>query len=337
MPKKTHLTSEEATMARVAVTSPLPGPALERLARAHEVTVRSGPPLAGAELAAFVGDAEALVCLLADRVGAEVFAEASQLKVVAVYAVGVNNVDLEAARRAGVWVTNTPDVLTDATADLTLALLLAVTRRVVEGDRFVREGRFTGWAPDLLLGAGLQGKLLGIVGFGRIGQAVARRAQAFGMKIAYHSRREHPEVAIPDAVYVPSLDELVTQADVLSLHCPLTPETRRLLNRQRLFQMKKGAFLINAARGEVVDEAALVEALASGHLAGAGLDVYDREPQVHPGLLELSNVVLLPHLGSATRETREAMADLVVDNVLAVLAGKPPLTPVVGPGLPPAP
>lgn len=324
-------------MARVAVTSPLPGPALERLARQHEVTLRSGPPLAGEELALFANDADALICLLADRVSAEVFATAARLKVVAVYAVGVNNVDLGAAFRAGVWVTNTPDVLTDATADLTMALLLAVTRRVVEGDRYVREGRFTGWAPDLLLGSGLQGKLLGIVGFGRIGQAVARRAQAFGMNIAYYSRREHPEASIPDVSYVPNLDELLSRADVVSLHCPLTPETRHLLHRQRLFGMKRGAFLINAARGEVVDEAALVEALASGHLAGAGLDVYEREPQVHPGLLALPNVVLLPHLGSATRETREAMADLVVANVLAVLSGKPPVTPVVGPGLPPAP
>lgn len=324
-------------MARVAVTSPLPGTALERLRQAHETRVRSGPPLSGETLAAFAGDAEALVCLLADRVGAEVFAAAPNLKVVAVYAVGVNNVDLKAAAEAGVWVTNTPDVLTDATADLTMALLLAVTRRVVEGDRFVREGRFTGWAPDLLLGTSLQNKLLGIVGFGRIGQAVARRALAFGMGVAYHSRRPHPEAGVPEARFVANLDELVAQADVLSLHCPLTPETRYLLNRERLLRMKKGAYLINASRGEVVEEAALVEVLASGHLAGAGLDVYEHEPHVHPGLLSLPNVVLLPHLGSATRETREAMADLVVDNVLSVLSGKPPLTPVAGPGLVPAP
>lgn len=310
---------------------------MERLSREHQVTVRSGPALAGAELATFVGDAEALVCLLADRVTGEVFAAAPQLKVVGVYAVGVNNVDLRAAFEAGVWVTNTPDVLTDATADLTMALLLAVTRRVVEGDRFVRDGKFTGWSPDLLLGTGLQGKVLGIVGFGRIGQAVARRAQGFGMHIAYHSRRPHPEAPVLGAVFVPDLDELLERADVVSLHCPLTPETRHLLNRQRLFRMKRGAFLINAARGEVVEEAALVEALVCGHLGGAGLDVYEQEPQVHPGLLGLPNVVLLPHLGSATRETREAMADLVVDNVLAVLAGRPPITPVVGPGLPPAP
>lgn len=324
-------------MAKVVATSPLPGTALQSLGDKHQLVVRKGPPLSGFQLVDFVGDAEALICLLADRVTAELFAVAKNLKVVAVYAVGVNNVDLRAAYEARVWVTNTPDVLTDATADVTMALLLAVTRRVVEGDRFVREGRFTGWAPDLLLGTGLQGKVLGIVGFGRIGQAVARRACAFGMRVAYHSRRPHPEAGMPDAVFVPGLDELLAQADFISLHCPLTQETRHLLDRERLFRMKKGSFLINAARGEVVDEEALVEALASGHLTGAGLDVYEHEPRVHPGLLQLPNVVLLPHLGSATRETREAMATLVVENVEAVLSGKPPLTPVVGPGLPPAP
>ncbi|MCX7895649.1 MAG: D-glycerate dehydrogenase [Thermoanaerobaculum sp.] len=322
-------------MARVAVTSPLPGTALDQLATLHQVTVRQGPPLSGEALATFVGNAEALICLLADRVDAVVFERAKQLRVVAVYAVGVNNVDLPAAYGAGVWVTNTPDVLTDATADLTMALLLAVTRRVVEGDRFLREGRFTGWSPDLLLGTGLQGKHLGIVGFGRIGQAVARRALAFGMKVMYHSRRPHPEAGLPEAIWVSDLDALLGQVDVVSLHCPLTPQTRHLLNRRRLFQLRKGAFLINAARGEVVEEGALVEALTSGHLAGAGLDVYEHEPQVHPGLVNLPNVVLLPHLGSATRETREAMARLVVENVRAVLAGGPPATPVVGPGLPP--
>lgn len=324
-------------MAKVVATAPLPGLALETLGGEHQLEVRSGPPLSGSKLADFVGDAEALICLLADQVSAVLFSRAKNLKVVAVYAVGVNNVDLQAAFEAGVWVTNTPDVLTDATADLTMALLLAVTRRVVEGDRLVREGRFTGWSPDLLLGTSFQGKLLGVVGFGRIGQAVARRAQAFGMRVAYNSRRPHPEGEVPNAVFVPSLDELLAVADIVSLHCPLTAETHHLFSRERLFRMKRGAFLINAARGEVVDEEALVEALASGHLAGAGLDVYEHEPRVHPGLLRLPNVVLLPHLGSATRETREAMAQLVVDNVRAVLGGKPPLTPVVGPGLPPAP
>jgi glyoxylate reductase len=324
-------------MARVAVTSALPGDALSRLAQHHQVVVREGGPLTGPALAQFVGDAEALICLLADRVDVSFFAACPAVRVVAVYAVGVNNVDLQAAHAAGVWVTNTPDVLTEATADLAWALLLAVTRRVVEGDRFVRAGQFTGWRPDLLLGTGLTGKKLGIVGFGRIGQAVAKRALAFGLQVLYTSRRRHEGAEAPGVRFVSTLDELLPQVDFLSLHCPLTPETHHLLHRERLRRMKPGAYLINVARGEVVEEEALVEALSSGHLAGAGLDVYEREPQVHPGLLPLPNVVLLPHLGSATRETREAMARLVVDNVLQVLAGRPPLTPVVGPGVPPAP
>lgn len=322
-------------MAVVAVSSQLPGLALQRLGKRHTLRLRDGAPLSGKALAAFAQGAQALICLLADRVDASFFAACPDVKVVAVYAVGVNNVDLAAAARAGVWVTNTPDVLTEATADLTLALLLAVTRRVVEGDRLVREGKFSGWRPDLLLGVGLSGKKLGVVGFGRIGQAVAKRARSFGLEVLYNSRKRHLEGEGEGVRFVGDLDELVAQVDFLSLHCPLTPETFHLMDRSRLLRMKPGAFLINVARGEVVDEGALVEVLRSGHLAGAGLDVYEREPHLHPGLAELPNVVLLPHLGSATRETREAMADLVVDNVLAVLEGKPPLTPVAGPNFPP--
>lgn len=316
-------------MSDVAVTAPLPGSALDRLAAAHAVRVRPpGPPLAGAELAAFVGEAEACVCLLADRVSVEVFTACRRLRVVASYAVGVNNVDLAAARAAGVVVTNTPDVLTEATADLTWSLLLAVARRVVEGDRLVREGRFTGWRPDLLLGTGLQGKTLGVVGLGRIGRAVARRAVAFGMRVLAWSRRPPADPLAISCEMAGSLDELLSRADVLTLHCPLTPDTRGLLDARRLGLLPTGAIVVNTSRGEVVDEAALVAALDAGHLGGAGLDVYEREPIVHPGLLGRSDVVLLPHLGSATLETRAAMADLAVDNVLAVLAGRPPLTPV---------
>ncbi len=322
-------------MSEVAVTAPLPGRALERLAGRHAVRVRpAGPALAGRELAAFVGGADALVSLLADRVAAEVFALCPRLRLVANYAVGVNNIDLEAARTSGVWVTNTPDVLTDATADLTWSLILAVARRVVEGDRLVRAGRFAGWKPDLLLGAGLQGKTLGIVGMGRIGQAVARRAAGFGMWVCYHSRNQAPPLAGADAEYVTELEDLLPRAHVLSLHCPLTHQTRRMLDERRLRLLPRGAFLINTSRGEVVDEEALARVLASGHLGGAGLDVYEREPAVHPALLGREDVVLLPHLGSATREAREAMADLAVDNVLAVLDGKPPLTPVIRPLVP---
>ncbi len=282
----------------------------------------------------FVGQADALVCLMADRVAAEVFALCPRLRVVANYAVGVNNVDLEAARISGVWVTNTPDVLTEATADLAWALILAVARRVGEGDGLVRSGGFTAWKPDLLLGTGLQGKTLGIVGMGRIGAAVARRAVGFGMKIAYHGRTPKPPDETSGAEFVAELDALLARADVLSLHCPLTPQTRRLIDERRLRLLPRGAILVNTSRGEVVDEEALVRVLESGSLGGAGLDVYEREPEVNPGLLERMDVVLLPHLGSATRDARTAMAELVVDNVLAVLAGKPPLTPSVKPLVP---
>ena len=319
-------------MSEVAVTSPLPGGALGRLAARHAVRVRPpGPPLSGRELAEFVGGARALVCLLGDRVGAELFSSCPGLSIVANYAVGVNNIDLEAARAAGVWVTNTPDVLTEATADLTWALILAVARRVVEGDRLLRAGGFSGWKPDFLLGTGLQGRTLGIVGLGRIGRAVARRAAGFGMRVCYVTRDDSTPADAGTGEGLDDLDELLTRSDVLSLHCPLTPETRGLLDARRLALLPRGAIVVNTSRGEVVDEAALATALASGHLGGAGLDVYEREPAVHPALLARSDVVLLPHVGSATTEARQAMADLAVDNVLAVLDGRPPVTPVVTP------
>ncbi|HPC84254.1 MAG TPA: D-glycerate dehydrogenase [Thermoanaerobaculaceae bacterium] len=316
-------------MSEVAVTAPLPGTALDRLAAVHRVRVRPpGPPLAGAELAAFVGGAEACICLLADRVGAEVFSACPRLRVVANYAVGVNNIDLVAAGRAGVVVTNTPDVLTEATADLTWALILAVSRRVLEGDRMVRQGRFEGWRPDLLLGPGLQGKTLVVVGLGRIGTAVACRGVAFGMRVVAYTRSRAAAPPGVECELAGDLDAVLPRADVLTLHCPLTPETRGLIDARRLGLLPPGAILVNTSRGEVVDESALVAALEAGRLSGAGLDVYEREPAVHPGLVGRDDVVLLPHLGSATRETRAAMADLTVDNVLAVLAGRPPLTPV---------
>ncbi len=319
-------------MSEVAVTSPLPGGALDRLSARHVVRERpGGAALAGRDLAGFVGAADALICLLADRVGGELFDACPRLAVVANYAVGVNNIDLAAARAAGVWVTNTPDVLTDATADLAWSLILAVARRVVEGDRLVRSGGFSGWKPDLLLGMGLQGKTLGIVGMGRIGRAVARRAAGFGMRVCYHTREELSPEEAAGAERVDDLDSLLARANVLSLHCPLTPETRRLLDARRLGLLPRGAVVVNTSRGEVVDEAALAEALASGRVAGAGLDVYEREPAVAPALLGRGDVVLLPHLGSATVEARTAMADLAVDNVLAVLEGRPAVTPVVTP------
>lgn len=318
-------------VADVAVTAPLPGPALERLAKVHDVRVRpQGTPLAGVDLARFAGTSEALICLLADRADHDFFRLCRTVRVVANYAVGFNNVDIDAASEAGVWVTNTPDVLTDATAECTWALVLAVARRVVEGDRLVRSGGFSGWRPDLLLGGGLSGTTLGIVGFGRIGQAVGRRAAAFGMDVVVHSPRPADDRWVR---YEPDLDALLAAAHVVSLHCPLTPATHHLLDARRIGLMRRDTILINTSRGEIVDEAALVVALAEGRLAGAGLDVYEREPALCPGLVDLPNVVLLPHIGSATREARAAMADLAVDNVMAVLAGRPPITPVNTPVL----
>jgi glyoxylate reductase len=281
-----------------------------------------------------VHEVSALLCGPGDRIDKEVLEAAPRLRIVANHAVGYDNVDVPACTARGVWVTNTPDVLTDATADLTWSLILAVARRVVEGDRLVRSGRFSGWKPDLLLGVGLQGKTLGIVGMGRIGRAVARRAVGFGMAVCYQTAEVDSPVGAAEAERVQTLEELLSRSNVLSLHCPLTPETRHLLDRRRLRLLPRGAVVVNTSRGEVVDEEALAEALESGHLAGVGLDVYEREPEVHPALLRRSDVVLLPHLGSATAEARQAMADLAVDNVLAVLDGQPPLTPVNRPGAP---
>ena len=319
-------------MGIVAVTSVLPGDALAHLAERHTVRLHpKGPPLTGPELAEFAADADALVTLLADHVDATVFAACPRLKVVANVAVGTNNIDIDAARSAGVWVTNTPDVLTDATADLAFALILAVTRRIVEGDALLRSGSFTGWRPDFMLGAGLQGRTLGIVGMGRIGRAVARRAIPFGVAVCYHDTHAVGTEDAPDAEFVAELDRLLPRSEVLSLHCPLTPDTRHLLDARRLHLLPRGAFVVNTSRGEVIDEAALVDALEDGHLAGAGLDVYEHEPAVHPGLLTRRDVVLLPHVGSATWTARSAMAELAVANVLAVLSGRVPPAPVVTP------
>ena len=240
---------------------------------------------------------------------------APQLKIVANVAVGYDNIDVPAVKARGVIVTNTPDVLTEATAELTWALLLSLSRRVAEGDRLIRRGGWTGWALDFMLGTELRGKQLGIVGRGRIGRAVAAKASAFGMTAVF-------------AKHDMSLDELLVSSDVISLHTPGGPETRHIINRRTLARMKRTALLVNTARGSVVDEDALVWALNERLISGAALDVYEREPSVHPGLLTLENVVLAPHLGSATRETRTAMADLAVRNVIAVLSGQPPLTPV---------
>lgn len=275
-------------------------------------------------------DASALISLLSDRIDSEVISSLPKLKVIANYAVGYNNIDIEEARKRGIRVTNTPGALTDATADLTMALLLATSRRIVEGDRLVRERKFEGWKPGLLKGPALKGKILGIIGMGRIGKTVASRAQAFGMNIVYHNRKpllqsEEEELCVKHV----SLEELLKSSDFISLHVPLMGETYHLLNEKRLSLIKPESIIINTSRGAVIDEKALIKALKDGKLAGAGLDVYEEEPFVPQELIDLPNVVLLPHLGSATNEARREMAIMVGRNVAAVLEGKEPPNPVI--------
>ena len=270
------------------------------------------------------------MCLLTDRVDGSVLDAGPGLRIVANIAVGFDNIDLAAARARGVVVTNTPDVLTEATADFTWGLILAVTRRIPEGERLLRRGEWTGWALDFMLGSDLRGKQLGIVGLGRIGRAVAARAGAFGMRVAFTTLdADAPDGGRADPGWARmNLDELLSSSDVVSFHVPLTASTRHLVDRRAVLRMKRRAYLVNTSRGPVIDEAALAWALREGLIAGAALDVYEQEPRVHPDLLGIENVVLAPHLGSATVETRTAMADLAARNVLAVLSGASPLTPV---------
>jgi len=314
-----------------AVTNRLPEAALTALRGAGELRIdERSEAIPRLDLLALVEGADAVLTLLHDRVDEELLEAAGpRLRCVANVAVGYDNVDVAAAAARGIVVTNTPGVLDDATADLTMALILAATRRLVEGDRLIRAGRPWTWGMSFMLGSGLRGKLLGIVGLGGIGRRVAERARAFGMEIAYHSRHPAPDeiAAELEAERLP-LEELLARADILSLHCPLTPETHHLIGEAALASMKPTAVLVNAARGPVVDERALAAALAAGEIAAAGLDVYEREPRVESALLELENVVLSPHLGSATVETRTAMAELAARNAISVLRGEGPLTPV---------
>ena len=315
--------------ARVVVTRRLPEPVERRLAGLVDARLNPADrPLSAAELAEALRSADGLLATVTDRLTSEILsAIPRRAGIVANFGAGVDHIDLEAARRAGIVVTNTPGVLTDATADLTIALLLAVARRTGEGERLVRSGAWTGWGPTQMLGRSVTGMTLGIVGMGRIGRAVARRAtRGFGMRALYHQRRpvEAAELAGVDVERARDLDDLLARSDAVTLHTPATPETRHLIDAARLARMRPGAFLINTSRGEVVDEAALADALASGTIAGAGLDVYEHEPQVPAALLGLENVVLLPHFGSATVETRIAMGQLAVDNLEAFLRGDPP-------------
>ncbi|MBM4120160.1 MAG: 2-hydroxyacid dehydrogenase [Nitrospira sp.] len=303
---------------------PLPVPVMAAIQTHFALTV---PPLdhppTQKDIIAGIRDAQAAICTLNERMDATVLAAAPSLRVIANYAVGYNNIDIEAARQRGIVITNTPDVLTNATADITWTLILAVARRVVEGDRLVRQNQWAGWSPTQLLGVDLCGKTLGIIGMGRIGQAVAHRAAGFAMNVLYWNRSARPLANGQSAWQRVSFEELLRQSDFLSLHIPLTPETMHMINEAALRLMKPTAFLINAARGPVVDETALVKVLREGKLAGAGLDVYEKEPELASGLRELPNVTLLPHLGSATTETRVRMGLMCVENVLAILEGKP--------------
>ncbi len=318
-------------MSRIFVTSELPGKAVEELASRHEVVVRtSSERLTHEELVEEAARSDALIVLLSDPIDEAVVA--SGIKCIATFAVGYDNIDINAARRHGVAVCNTPDVLTDATADLAFGLLLAAARRIPESEVFLRGGMFDGWAPSLFLGMPVAGQVLGVIGAGRIGRAMISRGGGFEMDVRYHAREDLPSIVAKGARSQP-LDDLLTEADFVSLHVPLTPETHHLIDRRRLSLMKPTAVLVNTARGPVVDEAALAEALRGERLFGAGLDVFENEPAIHPDLLQLKNVVMTPHTGSATVTARAQMARLCCDAVEAVLAGKVPKNTVVHPSL----
>jgi len=316
---------------KIVVTRRIPEPAVEILREAGDVWVSPDDrPLEVSELHDAISGADVVVTLLHDKVD-DAFLDAAgdQLRAVCNVAVGFDNIDVPAATKRGVLVTNTPAVLTEATADLAMTLILAVTRRIGEGERIIRAREPWSWHMFMLLGTGLQGKTLGVVGMGAIGQSLARRAKAFGMEIVYSDARQAPaEVEQELGARRVELDELLRTADVVSIHAPLMDETRHLINAETLGLMKDSAYLVNSARGPIVDEAALVDALKAGQIAGAGLDVYENEPETHPGLVELDNVVLLPHLGSATIETRTAMGVLAAENAVLALRGERPKTPV---------
>ena len=314
----------------VLISNVLPREAVQMIPKEIAVELNdTDQPLPKAELIRRLEGKAGLICHIISTIDDEVLAAAPGLKVVSNVAVGFNNIDVAAARKRGVVVTNTPDVLTETTADFAWALLMAAARRVVEADHFARSGQWTRWQWDLLWGNDVHGKTLGIIGFGRIGRAVARRALGFGMRVLYHDAMRADAGAERElkAAYAEP-DVVLRESDFVSLHTLFIPETRHLINERALRLMKKTAILVNAARGPIVDEAALVKALTEGWIAGAGLDVFEEEPKIHPGLLPLKNVVLAPHIASASLDTRLAMATLAVRNCLAVLDGKPPLTPV---------
>lgn len=317
-------------MAKVYVTRQLPAGGLDALQAAHQVQVNpQDRPLTREELLAVVQEYDAIVCLLNDKIDKSIIEAAKgHVKIFANYAVGYDNIDVAAAAAAGIYVSNTPGVLTEATADLAWALLLAAARQIVPAHNYTASGKFKGWHPTEFLGRDFHGATLGLVGAGRIGQATARRGTGFGMKILYYNRTAKPEIEKEFKARRVELDTLLRESDFISLHVPLTAETNNLLDARRLDLLKSTAVLVNTARGPVLDEAHLAGMLRSGRLAGAGLDVYAQEPAIHPDLIGLTNVVLLPHIGSASWQTRLKMARMAAENVQAVLAGRQPLHPV---------
>lgn len=313
---------------KVVVTRKLPDNIETRMAELFDVTLNlADQPLGREGLIEAVKTADVLVPTVTDAVDAEVIAAAcDDLKLIANFGAGVNHIDTNAAKEKGIVVTNTPGVLTEDTADLAMALLLSVPRRLFEGEKILRAGDWTGWAPTFLMGHRIQGKRLGIIGMGRIGTAIARRAKAFNMAVHYHKRSRLPEDVETDleATYWDDLDEMLSRMDFVSVNCPLTDETHHLLNRARMKKMQPHAVIINTARGEIIDEESLADLIEVGRIAGAGLDVFEQEPEINPKLLELENVVLLPHMGSATVEARMAMGEKVLINIRAFTDGHRP-------------
>ncbi|HQH46962.1 MAG TPA: D-glycerate dehydrogenase [Candidatus Syntrophosphaera thermopropionivorans] len=309
---------------KLFITRYIPEPAIKRLEEVFEVEIfPENRAITHEELKEKVKDIDALICLLTDNIDHEIIEAASNLKCISVYAVGYNNIDVETATKHGIVICNTPGVLTETTADLAWALIMSCARRIVEADRFVREGKFQGWEPMLMLGNDIFGKTLGIIGMGRIGRAVANRALGFDMKVIYYDPQVDPESLPSDYVSV-DLTTLCQNSDFISIHTPLTPETRHLIGEKEFNLMKSTAILINTARGPIIDEQALISALKENKIASAGLDVYENEPVIPEELIKLSNVILLPHIGSASYETRTKMALLAAENAIAVIEGKNP-------------
>lgn len=308
---------------KVVVTRRLPDEVETRMADLFETVLRTDDtPMTQAELAAAISSCDVFVPTVTDKIDAAILSYASpDLRLIANFGAGTDHINVAAAYEKGIAVTNTPGVLTEDTADLAMALILAVPRRLVEGDRRMRAGEFTGWSPTHMLGHRVRGGKLGILGMGRIGQALARRASAFGLDVHYHNRRRIPKgiEETLDATWHEDLDAMLEQVNFLSIHCPATPKTHHLINAQRLKKMRPDSYIINTARGEVIDEAALADAIRSGTISGAGLDVYEDEPKVYSDLLDLPNVILTPHIGSATYESRREMGELVLINIQAMM------------------